>query len=729
MNVPKDLKLKGTLPSGSGVMLCLEQITIDGVKEDEPRLVLRGQDDEPRVDVLKTLRYAVGRVSDSLFVDDREYGVPTGKADAAMALIRHARLPAPRALDTTRYVEPLRDAERRFLAQVLSEDERLLCFLHTSSGWKVEGVMSGEAPLRLAVTSTRQILLAVNEVGDTFLSELPRAALDVREERGRDRVLAGDHAFFTTRQNERRFHEIAKWSGRHEPQRTLRAAIATLSSNRELAFHWLDAIREESGAARLTLAALRNQPWPTGDLLAEDAIVPWFIELGLSTEKGRSLIEGYPPSDATAALATHLFPLTQKGKSEEDAIEDAIAYATLLAKTGDAHQALSILEARYAELPPAALLELVPHPEGVSKPRVRLLERIAELRGDQDTRRALARLEPLRPERMDAVQGPRAAAISSLLRDVDATPDTTPRRALPITTDERANVLRHPLTRSGGVMGKLTELIADAELPDFSALRSYCETLKDERALRAFDEAKSLLGLEGDVSCFVSRGDRSVGARAYEASPSFLLLGAEHLDGALALSEAELRFTLGAELAHLLYGHARLTSKDVSRGAYDKGKATVETVLGLLPMVGALAKMERLGKVVDLAGKAMSALGHAEKVADVIRSDDDESVPVSLGGGGELIAAHRVMQMTADRAGLVCSGSLKSAVTAILKTEPRYHDVQKIARDRGLVSAITRRDEHGALLLPDLAVRISALFAFLLSDDYAALEANGQADE
>jgi hypothetical protein len=149
-------------------------------------------------------------------------------------------------------------------------------------------------------------------------------------------------------------------------------------------------------------------------------------------------------------------------------------------------------------------------------------------------------------------------------------------------------ILRHPATRRDSpFLARLQTLLASVPVPDVSLLRDYCEQVTappHDAAVRAFADAQRALGL-GDLMAYVSRGAKGVGVRAYEGRPPFVLIGGQHLTaGEFELSEAELRFALGAELAHLRYGHSRVTSSELWNGALDKGKQGVELALGLVPV-------------------------------------------------------------------------------------------------------------------------------------------------
>jgi hypothetical protein len=218
-----------------------------------------------------------------------------------------------------------------------------------------------------------------------------------------------------------------------------------------------------------------------------------------------------------------------------------------------------------------------------------------------------------------------------------------------------------------------------------------------------------------------------------------VVIGAEHLDpdSDAFMEPAALTFAVGTEVAHLRFGHTRLTSTEVWDGIFHKGGTLLELVgafagpLGLLgSAVGGLRRVSLiqglLGSVELVskgAGRAAGAMGFARGV----RKAGDEhgaSRPQRTEIGqrhGELLAACRLLQLTADRAGLVLGGDLRAATEAIFLASADYRAELDLARRHGLVTTLSRRDASGELMHQALAVRLAALFSFYLSDDYAVL--------
>src|SRR5690606_648383 len=86
-----------------------------------------------------------------------------------------------------------------------------------------------------------------------------------------------------------------------------------------------------------------------------------------------------------------------------------------------------------------------------------------------------------------------------------------------------------------------------------------------------------------------------------------------------------------------------------------------------------------------------------------------------------LLDAHRLEQLSADRAGLVCCGDLTAAFAAILKTRTDYVRVSSTYTTIGAVAAIEQHAPSNPVGFDDLTLRLGNLIAFYLSDDYEEL--------
>jgi hypothetical protein len=293
------------------------------------------------------------------------------------------------------------------------------------------------------------------------------------------------------------------------------------------------------------------------------------------------------------------------------------------------------------------------------------------------------------------------------------------------------DVIQHPLARQGGaLLGRLQALLASVPSPDHGVLRDYCERLSSSRhaaAARALTDAALALGVE-QVEAYISRGAKGIGLRAYEGSRPFVLIGGKHLDGedGYVMTEAELRFAVGAEVAHVRYGHTRVTSSEVWAGALSKSWQSLDFALGVLPALHGLKFVDRVEKLTsklptETVRRILESLASATEPSalDPALAAANESVLSRL--NEELVAAHRVMQLTADRAGLLLAGDISAAVRAMLLVRGDYRELVAPIESAGLDALLSMRTPDGKIAHQDLAVRIAALSAFYLSDDYVRL--------
>ena len=210
-----------------------------------------------------------------------------------------------------------------------------------------------------------------------------------------------------------------------------------------------------------------------------------------------------------------------------------------------------------------------------------------------------------------------------------------------------------------------------------------------------------------------------VSLRAYEGDSSFLLIGGDHVkpNSDAFLDEGTLRFAVAAELAHLRYSHARVTSDEVWAGTVDLGLSGLGMLIAAAPLLKGLKAPAK--HLLDKVG-APAIKRWRQKLAgrDAYSLANDNS---------QVIAAHRAMQLSADRAGLLVCGDPRAAIRSMFTIHPAYLSMWPLVGSHGLRTTVTREirndDERERKRLEDLAVRVAALLSFYLSDEYAMLRA------
>jgi len=681
---------------------------------DEEGLWLEVSGDRGAVEV-DSLRYVRGRLTDEVVIGAATYGIPPGRGPAVRELLGAGRLrggaatlPDPRSL-----LDSWSEVEAAWLRGWLGEEE-LLAWLETGTRVALDG-LGGEEQVgwHFVLTEERAALVAIGELGDVRVEAIDEA-LEVVSERGRDPVKASGHEWLTARHNEAAYHAIAALPVADAAVR-LRTCADLVGPNAACA-----SILVKLGTPRARVeAAILREEVPPAAALASLEVPPGWVPTWMPANEAY-LSELLAAMRSASPDAAHLMTLHEvrrarlaKGEAFARARAD-VDFAELLHARGDDQKARMMLRRTLDEMGSDDHLDVVPHvgePEGERALRVQLLEALGAAGGDEVCR-PLARLDPLDERRLEALsRSPAMTVRAEAARMELASPETVrdvPPMPAPLDDVER---LRHPLGRRGDVLAQVKKLVAKADVPDLAALRAHCPRAESPVVTRMLEPLAKVFGVE--LGAFVSSGDKSVGIRGYEGSARFLLIGRDHLQEGSPhyLDEGAMRFALGAELTHLKLGHGRFTQSEVWGGALEMVQSALRLVAvaatgGLgAKVASALDVTEHGGKLVS---KARQLLG-AENAA----SEDGHLVD------RELLVAHEVMQLGADRGGLVCAGDPGAAVRAIVRVFPKPGVAERVA-ERGLLPVLRERGEAG-LAHPSLVVRIAAIIRFWLSEDYESL--------
>lgn len=701
---------------------------------------------------------------DRLTTDNRTFFAPVGGSGRLRKAIAFGRLAAlgPRGpeLPDDPFVQSAFAVEDEWLRRSLGEGEQVLAWLETASVHRFSGpiVRSLDAPLRYLLTDARAQLVAVSDVGDVHAVDLPLHALAVTELVGRDTVISGEQRWKTTLTNASLYRTLAPLQARSGADRVVAMAAlrGTATRGRSKATARAQALLDsaiaggDEGLARLGRAWLEvrtAEAAPSelvdaaGDAVdrvlarGADRLVAWAAAWGLDPEEQGALVAALRARRPGSAA---LVPLHRAAWSARTATADGATAARLhrdlaehLLAAGRADEAAALADRALAALSPTSIDDLVVPSDGEDEGlhaahaiRIDLIELSATARGVRDlaTIGELARLQPLELPRVralvDAAEGDlgeRADVALHLLEELGTAGAFEDRRLRPLKPALLADVLPHPAVRGGGGVDPVQRWLArEAEAPDYGAITEFAERIdvaSHPDVAAALQDASLVLGQDAPLEAYVSRGARPLGVRVCEGPPPFLLLGVDHLgEGPWSFGPAELRFAVAAEVAHLRLGHARLTAASVWDKVFDEAPTFLATLADLAPFIpvrgAAIAKGLQLARLVPLG--RFRPPGR--------RSAGDLAI-----AWGDLLMACRAMQLTADRAGLLVCGDLRAAVRAMLVTTPAGREAWGRAERHGLRWALHTQDEDGEPVPTQLALRVAALFAFWLSDEYPQL--------
>jgi hypothetical protein len=726
-----------------------------------------------------------------------------------------------------------------WLQAMLKPDEHLLALLETSTKFVFEKSILDDSSeyCHFVLTTHRNLLVAISEVGDVDLVELPKRRIEIEHSIGRGTVSCGDHKWAATVTNESLYKKISAVAGL-SPADSLRAigfiiwqekGLKKIGSVRKIfeILQHMDGTTPIDSITGTVFKNLKNEKIGSDDASgpidhdlvlkfreirksesSSEYIVQWLQQWNFPVSVGEDVLKHLmntieTSEDARWTLPFHRYLHEMRAKTIKKLVPLIlfdIAMVEHLILAQEYEPAKAMIEQRLAQLPSEELLDLLPDRDeditespGLQRIRIQLLELLdiskQNLNEENfDTVFSLANYKPFEVARIEQLENfknkqiaERARAVKQLLSRQGLqteTGGTLPELSrVSSLSNKDLDLLRHPMTRKGNILGKLQGALAKTTTPDFNHMRQFCKkatTTGEQLIIDIVGQTCLALGLRV-VPAYLSHGEKSVGVRAFEAEPNFILIGSKHVetDSDYFLSPLELTFAIAAELTHLKFKHARVTSRAVIDGTLAKGMSAMEAVSVLLPflkfipvdkllskrktyqVIRSVVPLNLLKKIyrVEDGRQLMSKVGtdispllaagsdsikklkkgisattnQIESIAHSKEEDQrfvavDEDVSEDLSPSNDkLVVAHRVMQLTADRAGLVFCGNISAAVRSMFLTSLAYQPELYIAQKNDLVTCLKRHDEKGNYILQDLAIRIGSLISFFLSDDYQHL--------
>ena len=643
------------------------------------------------------LRLVAGRVRDRLCFGQEELTIPAGRRHAVERLIALARLASAHLTSSvpqaSRLIEAPGELAQAWLKGELAAGEVLIAWLRGSSSIAVNSHVIGEtrcAPY-LLLSDRRAAIVAWSAVGDFSYVPLEANSTCARAEGDKTELACATGSFLSRRSN------APMWQEAFELLGVSAGAARLLEAARR---SWLAAHRSKEAALRSL--ALLDAAIEHGSPQARFARL-----LGGAQLKTDARLD---PNAVARALSAGIAP---------HALGDLWLGFRFSADAGSA-LVRALLDEGASALPFALALQRRIHDAPAADPAIAKDElRLASFAVE-------ARLaSSAQPDERDR-------ALESVLRPSglrqQAALVTAPRK--PLSDELIENTLSHPLARGqNSLVDSAQQLIALSPEPDPAALSDYCEALDAReypQAMRALEAARLAFSLP-ELRAYVSRGQKSIGMRGYEGKAPYLLLGKANLDpgSGFFMTEGELGFAIAAEALHLKLGQARLTSNEVWAGAFARTKGGVELVLGVLPLLKGLPLAASAARFLEKIPEPALRRG-LEALVRFEHSRRQESQELSPSENAlshineNLVAAHRLMQMSADRAGLVLCGDLRSSLRGLLLVRPDTRGVLEAIAERDLVSVLLASEIEPALR-NDLLVRVAALLHFFVGPDYLTL--------
>ncbi len=699
--------------------------------------------------------------------------------------------------ENNRYLEKITKKEKLWYYSVYKEDEILLAFLEISSVKKLpeSKTVTNKLVWKYILTSKGSSLIALNSnFGVEEVFDISNKKMTIKKAITKDSVEVGSCQWFTYISNAKYYKEIEKYVNCEPAQRlyefarqnwlyadkhahaykfthSLLTLLLTVRDDKfdELTVFFIEFLHKQKDVVfdvfskDEKLSTLINEI--ASDVDVEDKIMAWKNKWKLSTNHEITILKlilefADNETKLSRLLQFHNVVRDKFLKLEKDKLNVIIfeiEYCKHLIACNKKEEATTILSKCLKEIPDETLSDLLPPKDvditsqaGGQLLKVSLIELLAKAsEGEKSVSqlKQITMLQPLSKQRLDNLLvvatgelKEKTQIIRKLLEpEFIGTADTTYEDVIynELNEEEIELKLKHPAARKGAMFSSLQNWLASVKIPDYSIIKSYSEPLTSRKypeISNIVTDIKVAFGIEG-LETYIAHGDKSVGIRSYEGSPSFLIIGADHLDkeSPYYLNFSEFEFIIGLEISHLYFKHSRITSSDVWRGTMEKSTIVLETILAVIPFVGGIGgaikqipKLSLVAKVIqnteaisNITSKSVFVMEKTTQVVGLykkLNKSDDKTEKKQ-----ELIAIARILQLTADRAGLMFTGDVKSAIRAIFFSSKAYTQEFDIVNRYGINKFLLNKDKEGNYKNQELAIRLASLLSFYLSDDYTNL--------
>jgi len=575
-----------------------------------------------------------------------------------------------------RYIEKISPKQKLWMFANQKPDDLLLAYLEISTikKWQKEFEENKELKWYFYLTRYDAKIIGFNLREELIAHfDIEPETMVVKKEMGRNTGKIGEQIiFYTTRSNDKHFHEIYHLTNLDDKDRL-----------REIArLNWINAKKDETQeqfAIELMKSVVEKDNNPFDELSV--------LYMEYSKDKGKTVFEKLTDDDELLSLlqeileyagtydmltdwvqkwevpyldilalnklfvsaaadivqAKNILPFHQlvrkeyqkKSKDEINKVIFDYEYAQHLIKCGQEDEAKKVLYKRLKQLPDESISDLLP-PKDLDLTgnaagqilKVKILEVLISIEDEKkavELTKQLAILQPLVEKRIKDLTEIATGQLLEKAEELKAVME--PGGLLPQNVnilEEKYNQLpekviekhlKHPAAQKGNSFSNLQKWLAKVDIPDHTVIKSYADPLNKEKYPQLYEivaDIKYALNIE-NLETYISHGQKSFGVNAFEGDPNFLIIGSDHLktDTPYYLRYSELKFAIAEELAHIYFKHARITSSDLWRGVIDKGASALDALLAIIPVAGIFGKsLQGISKLNTIA----SLLQKAEKL-------------------------------------------------------------------------------------------------------------------
>ncbi|MBW1297853.1 hypothetical protein [Aquimarina litoralis] len=437
--------------------------------------------------------------------------------------------------------------------------------------------------------------------------------------------------------------------------------------------------------------------------------------------------------------------IANQKKPPKEILEYRIKHLNFLKETKQYQKAIPFYEFVLEHLPDDSILELISDTntnildgEDCNPLRIQLLDDLSFIKTRENVSNAkellaLAQLQPLVLDRLTQLVAAgicteKANTILSLfIEEGCMTAENSVEQNAPSTIYDKETLFKKVVPdcfkNAQSFMDSFNNLIAQVNPPDYGQVIQFSEKLDANNFPVAHTILKDLMKQLQipSLECYIGNGDYAKGIIGVEGTPSFIILGKDHLQANTAhyFTPQELKFNLALELTHILFEHTRITSKDVWRGAKSKSMDLAGVLLVALPILSSVGNiagkfiniskytnlLTGVDKITNVVEKGQTAVSYGEKITDKFTSSSKES---------ELLATSRIMEISADRVGLLVTNDLHSCIRVLLKNSDDFIDANEQIQKEGFRNYLQQQNKKGEFIHQELILRLKTLCSFYL---------------
>ncbi|MEX6626135.1 M48 family metalloprotease [Tenacibaculum salmonis] len=428
-----------------------------------------------------------------------------------------------------------------------------------------------------------------------------------------------------------------------------------------------------------------------------------------------------------------------------------LRYIDYLKETEQFYKAIPFAEKSLTELQEGSIIEMLSDNkiniiagENVNLIRVKILEDLVFFKKEinqvyKDELVALAVMQPLLLSRIEALKilddspiTKKANTIIELFKSLDffkASEETSKILSKEYSKEYLYDkVFPECFKEKKGFLDSFTKIIAQVDGPDYNEVIKFSEKITNQNypiVHEVFEKVKRSLSLP-DTQCFLGRGDYASSLIGVENTPDFLLIGSDYLtlSSNIYLSKVELQFAMTLELSHVLFEHTKITSGDVWRGAKNKSVDMVQTLLVALPILGSIGGVlgklssvsnfskvfNNIDKVTNVLDKGQLFIEYGSKIETVISKDNEKEK--------NLLITSRLMEVSADRIGLLLAEDLQACVRTMFKVSVNYNVIKEIIDTKGFFYFLSLKNEKEEFINQEYVFRLKSLLSFYLNTDF-----------